>query len=486
MKLKIQILPTLTLRVTPQLITTQQLLLLNNLELSQSIEEEMEQNPALELDEETINICPECASNCQSFFCSNCGWKKIEKKDISLEEVSYLEDIVQEDRPPRDKNFSLNSPTFPARECLSDYILFNLYPLEKKEKEIAQVLADNISEDGYLEIDLDEVANRTNATGEEVNIVLKKIQCLEPAGMGARNLQETLLIQIDNLSIEENNPHSYLQACKPASQQASKGRVREVVEKYLDDLKKHNYVGISKGMNISTSEVREIVEFIKHHLTPHPARGITFSPAIENVYLRPEVIIHKDQDTYRVEIVERQGPNLRISHNYLEMYRKMKSKVIDYSEEEFNHLKNYLERAKFYLQCLQSRYGTMKKITEAIVNYQKDFLDCRDKEYLMPLTQSKISEITGLSESTVSRAVSNKCVQLPWFEVVPFQIFFEQSTSIKEQILKIIENEEGSKPLSDMQIAEILANKGINIARRTIAKYREELNVLPSPQRKKI
>ncbi len=467
MELKTQLLQTVTLKVTPRLITTQQLLLLNNLELTQNIEEELQQNPALELDEENMNICPECESNCPPFFCSNCGWKK----DVSLAEVSYLEDIIMEPGPPPDKYFSLNPPIPPQRECLSDYILFNLYPLTEKEKEIAQILADNISEDGYLEIDIDEVAKRICTTVEEVNIILAKIQTLEPAGIGARNLTETLLIQIDNLSIN----------CL-----SLKIRVREVVEKYLDDLKKHNYVGISKGMNISTSEVREIVEFIKHHLTPHPARGIIFSSDQENIYPRADVIIHKQEDHFRVEVVERQSSNLRINSDYLEMYRKMKSKVIDYSEEEFNHLKNYLERAKFYLQCLQSRYETMKKITESIVNYQKDFLNMRDKEHLMPLTQSKISQIIGLSESTVSRAVSNKFVQLPWNEVVSFQIFFEPATSIKEQILKIIENEDGSKPLSDMQIAEILASKGINVARRTIAKYREGLNVLPSSQRKKI
>lgn len=471
MELKTSISQKQVLKVTPQLITTQHLFLLNTLELTQNIEAELEQNPALEVDEEVILTCPSCNSRITSYFCNECGWKR-EKEDEDEKiknEITVLSEIMEEEEPFEYKVGSVNF-TPPAYQTLSDYILLNISPITEKEEEIAQILIDNISDDGYLEVDVEEIARRTSSSVEEVLHVLKKIQTIDPPGIGARNIKESLLIQIEQCEEEIH----------------IKEVAKEIIEKFFDKLSKHNYTDISRDMNIPLGDIRSVIEFIQKHTTPYPARGILQTKFSENVYVKPDVIIHKDKDEYLVEVVEGAKHNLRINPHYLDMYRKMREKKDEYSEEEINHVRNYIERAKLYLASISSRKEIIRKIVKAIIQYQKDFFEKKDRKYLSSLTQAIVANEVNVSESTVSRAISNKFVQLPWGEVVPLQLFFSSSESIKKQILEIIKNEDKRNPLSDQDISYILKQKGINIARRTVAKYREELNILPSSQRKSI
>ena len=461
----------LTLKVTPQLITTQHLLQLNLLELKQELELELEKNPALEI--EDIIICPSCCAQLTSFPCPICGEKRNrqDKEDIEKHEITYLEEIAQnEGIPEKEEKLNLIS-IIPDHQTLKDYLMLNIYPLitSAEEEKIAKVLIQNINDDGYLEENIDNISSKFGFKRKCVEKVLKKIQSIEPAGIGARDLKEALLLQLKELEDRSHN----------------KNIAKKIIDNYLDLLGKHKYLKIAKKLKLSLEKIKEVSEFIRNYLSPYPARGfLHFGAEHQEYYPTPDVIIKKDKDEYIIETVDGILPNLRINLHYLELYQKMKDKTIEFDEKEFSYLRDYIERAKLFLKSIQSRQITLKKITNFILDKQKEFFDKGKKDFIISDSQVNASRDLGLSESTISRAISNKFLQLPWGEIVPFSIFFQNAKEIKIEILKLMRDEDKSKTLSDQKIAFLLKEKGHIVARRTVAKYREELRILPSNQRR--
>jgi RNA polymerase sigma-54 factor len=465
---KLKILP----KLTPQIITTQRLLQIPVIELSQEIEREIEENPALEISEEARK-CPFCEIELEENVCPQCGYVYFSLKENFLEYLEKREDFFSEDEEEI-KEAEDSEEIFPEISLpptLREYLFenFSLISLDENEKKIGEILIENINEYGYLTCEISEIARELKTEINKVENVLKKIQTIEPIGIGARNLRECLLLQIENLKKEGRENEI----------------AKKIVENYLQDLAKHRYKEISKKLNVTEEEIKKAEEFIQKNLTPYP--GLSFKPPViydkKNIpRFLPDVIIEEREGKYIIEIVESEI-NLKISPYYLKLYKNLKNKKDRESTEELEHIKRYILRAKLFMKSISQRRETLLKITEEILKYQKEFFITRERKDLKPLTQAKLAELSNLSESTVSRATNNKYIQLPWKEIVPFSLFFDTSLGIKKRIFSLIKEEK--IPLKDQEIAEILKKEGINISRRTVAKYREELNILPYNLRKK-
>lgn len=447
-------------KVTPQIITTQKLLQIPTVELFQEIEREIEENPALELEEG--KKCPFCGVELKDGICLDCGYRnrRSEFLEYIKEEPTYSREIVEEDFSS--KFFS--PPTL--REYLhSNYALISS---DEEEKKIADILVENINEYGYLTCEISSISSELRIEVEKIEKVLKKIQSIEPVGIGSRDIKESLLVQIEYLEKE--------------------GETNEIAEKivqnHLVELSKHKYEEISKELDIDREKVDEAVKFIQENLTPHP--GLQFKPPViydegNTPRLIPDVIVDKRDGEYIIEVVEFNF-NLRINPYYLKLYEELRCKEEELSPHDEEHIKRYLYRAKLFIKSLSQRKETLYKITKEILTYQREFFETKERKYLKPLTQAKLAEVLNLSESTLSRATNNKYIQLPWKEIVPFSLFFDTSLGIKKKIYYLIKEE--SIHLKDHEIVEILKKENINISRRTVAKYREELNIPPYNLRK--
>jgi RNA polymerase sigma-54 factor len=294
---------------------------------------------------------------------------------------------------------------------------------------------------------------------------LELVQTFHPVGVAARNLKECLLIQLDRLG-------------KSESVEAA------VVSQHLDDLGRKRYPEIAKSLSLTVEQVQQIANFIST-LEPKPGRMFTTE---QQQYVAPDVVIQKVTDKYVVLLNDEQIPHLRISNSYKELMASSEK-----STEARDYIREKVRAGKFLIKSIHQRQQTIKNIAQVIVERQREFLDA-GIAHLKPLTMAQVAEVVGVHETTVSRAVANKYMQTPQglFEM---KFFFTpgfetasgaamSNTSVKENISKLIEREDPTKPLSDQEIVAILKEQGIPIARRTVAKYRNELNILPSNLRK--
>lgn len=449
----------LSQKVTPTLIMTQNLLLLPSLELHQEIEKELESNPALEEgstpDEEKESLDDE------SFF----------------REIKYLtskEDVPRDsdaDDSEEKNPFSfIASPT-----SLQEYLSWNLHLLLEtpEDKTVGEAILGNLNDDGYLECDIQELVDELKCAPEKVQEVLEVVQSLEPAGVGARSVQEALLLQLREYRAQHGGIIPPL--------------VEELIQNHLEEVSRYKYKAIAKAKDVSLNAVEEAVKFIHDHLSPYPGRD--FHPYRESESqakntVTPDVIVRLEKDAFIIEVIDSVGIRLRINPVYIRLLEQMRHDPKAFSQKEKEHIKNYIERAKLFLKGIQQRRDTLYRIAQVIINEQRDFFYGQTRKLLKPLTQSQVASSLSISESTVSRATSFKFVQLPWNELVPFSLFFDYAQGIKESIGELIQKE-GEKPLSDSEIARLLSLSGLKLARRTVAKYREELGILSSEKRKR-
>jgi RNA polymerase sigma-54 factor len=237
-------------------------------------------------------------------------------------------------------------------------------------------------------------------------------------------------------------------------------------------------------MGISTDEVAAVWEFMKTRLNPHPAQGYADTHARERdtrkIYVTPDAVIKRGEDGFEVEIVESRRFRLRINPVYTQLHAELRRASSTLSAEESSHIREYVTRARFFLYNLEQRYQTLHRVTARLAECQADFLE-RGVRYLRPLSRSQLADELGIHESTVSRATAGKHVLLPSGEVIPYSHFFTPSLSIKDVMKEMIDGEQA--PLTDSQIAARLRERGILIARRTVAKYRKQLAILPSGMR---
>lgn len=478
MDLSPQLLPRLQLKVTPKQIAANYILQLSSLELQDVIEQELVENPALELAE--VPVCPLCGRELVGRICTTCfapggsGSVVLEERDLEPLEGANL--------MARDEEDDELDPIARAEagQSLSDYLLWTLRAILPRARHgIAEYLVGNLDESGYLRVTVEEVAEATGATVAAVEETLRTVQTVEPVGIGARDTRECLLLQLDHLA-EEGITHPY---------------ARAIIERHYRELGEHKFGEIAHALGVTRDDVQDALDFIKSNLNPFPAHGFAVGPqgrvGKEQSGLRPDVIIRRDeQGEFEVEVVESRRFALRVSSVYRDLVvqlhaaRATGGDGLSLDDKDKQHIREYVTRAKFFIDNINQRRRTIKRISEAIVECQRDFLD-NGIQHLQPLTRAEVGERIGMHESTVSRATAGKYVMLPRREVVPFSMFFTASLGTKDVIRRIIDEEDAKRPYSDREIVEKLRDQGILLARRTVAKYREEMRILPARLRRR-
>ena len=441
--------------MTPELRQAIQLLQYNSLELNEYLKNQIEENPLLEMEsphsqiEEVQQISEE----------KEVDWKELAEK---YDDISYNTPV---DKNKEEYNYeAVTTYTKTLKEYLIEQL--NLTILDDREYVIGDYIIQNINENGYLVADIDEIVEQTDSSIREVENVLSIVQTFEPLGVGARDLKECLLIQI--------NEKGYLDSM-----------IIKIIEEHLDDLACNRMVKIAKDLNIDILKMQEVCDYIK---TLEPKPGRAFSDSGEHVkFIIPDATIEEIEGKFIIIINDITGPRLRINNYYKDLLKNSSD------DDTTNYLSERLNSAMWVIKSIEQRKQTIYKVIESILKFQIDFFRTGEKG-LVPLTLKEVAADIGMHESTISRATNGKYVQTPR-GLYELKYFFNtglqgkggeiSSTSIKLEIKKIIENEDSNKPLSDQNIANRLQDKGASISRRTVAKYRDELNIPSSSKRKR-
>jgi RNA polymerase sigma-54 factor len=356
-----------------------------------------------------------------------------------------------------------------SEQSLAEVLLSELGTLlDEEDMPIAEYLVGSLDDKGYLSCTVDEAAYELEVDPRRVRQVLTILQGLEPVGVGARNLRECLLIQLDYLArngVEQ--PHA-----------------REIIDEHLFDLGEHKFGKIAHELHISTDAVAAVWNFVKGKLNPHPGHGFSATNDRDrdtrSMYILPDVIVNRKEDgSFEIDVVESKRFFLRINPMYAQLGTPSDA-AVSLNTDDRKHVQQYVSRAKLFIANINQRRQTLHNISRCLVGRQRAFLS-EGVRHLVPLSRAAIAEELGIHESTVSRATAGKYVMLPTGEVIPFSHFFTPSLSIQDVIKEFVERE--NRPLTDAEIADRLKENGINIARRTVAKYRMQLNILPSSLR---
>jgi RNA polymerase sigma-54 factor len=474
--------------LAPALQQAIKLLPLTNLELIEVIDTELSQNPMLEVAEETEEEKSEGEGQEDLKGKEEVeDEQKKEQEDIEIGETkeSYEEDQDQDmdyesyfqeyfDNGIRtyfsEKKEAVSLENILTRSAsLWDHLNWqaNLTFFDEKDKEIAQYIIGNINEDGYLTTSVEEIAKRNDVTVDKINEVQDKIKKFDPIGAGSLDLREALLAQMDYFQIKDKV-------------------TRTIVSDHLHLLEKSNFSQVAKILNISLSSVKNHIEIIKH-LNPTPGRKYSQE---KTFYVIPDIVVTKEDNEYRITLNNEGLPQLRIN-NY---YKKILARVSKDNPEAYTFLKEKMKKAFWFLRSLDQRNKTVFRVAKYIVDQQKEFIE-RGLDYIKPLTLVELAQELGVHESTVGRVVTNKYIMTPR-GVFSLKYFFHKSLSgdfgeeisslrVKEKIKKLVEGEDKSHPFSDIEIGDILAKENFRIARRTVAKYRMQLNIPPSHIRKR-
>lgn len=470
--------------MTPQLQQAIRLLQLSSLELQTEIQEALETNPLLEVEEDYDYDKPGIARR---------------DEDNGSREISELENTdIPEDLPvdskwedTYDNTQSLSSSGSASgdsdferdnqdesSDSLQQHLLWQmrLTPFTETEQAIATTIIDSIEDDGYLKTTLEEIQQSLGEEFAEVELdeietVLHRIHHFDPVGVGARTLRECLLIQLRLYESSVALKHIEL--------------LTELIDKHLDTLAKRDYAQIKRALKVSDDELTDLVRSIQL-LNPRPGSSIQTD---KTEYIVPDVYAIKVNGRWQLSLNPDNAPKLQIAEHYASLINRADS------SEENTYLKNNLQEARWFLKSLQSRNETLLKVTQAIVERQRDFLD-HGEEAMKPLVLADIAETVEMHESTISRVTTRKYLHTPR-GIFELKFFFSShvgtesggecsATAIRAIIKKLVAAENPRKPLSDSKIADILGEQGINVARRTIAKYRETLAIAPSNERKRL
>lgn len=477
------------LRLTQQLVMTPQLqqaiklLQLSRLELLDVINQEMVENPLLE--ETPEDQTPEQPSqeapvkepppSAQAQAESE-GVKPVTVEERAREDIdwsNYLDEYSasgpvyyepEERETPEYENF------LARRQSLVDHLMWQLLLShhDKTDQEIGTAIICNLNRDGYLQATIGEVAELTGSDTSEVEKVLKKMQAFDPIGVCARDLKECLLIQARYLGLDDS-------------------LVVDIVENHFKHLENKNYKAISHALGVSFDDVLGAVDVITR-MEPKPGRQYNDE---DPHYISPDIFVYKIGDEFVIVLNEDGMPKLRVSA----FYKDALSKGEAVPSGTRDYIQNKLRSAVWLIRSIHQRQRTIYRVVESIVRHQRDFLE-RGIGSLKPMVLRDVAEDIGMHESTVSRVTTNKYVHTPQgtFEL---KFFFNSSinrldgdaiasASVKEKILQIVQSEDPTRPYSDRKMVEILRKSNINVARRTVAKYREMLRVLPSNKRKRI
>ena len=469
-------------KLSPQQIQYQKLLQLNTLALEQRIKTEMEMNPILEEDMELDQDQDE------------------KEKDDELEEIDdpdneefELEDYMNDDdfdheKVNRSSDEEIFQPLAPARSTLYEHLLsqLRLLDLSNDFTLLGEEIIGNLNSDGYLKREFDDLLEELELfehiviDRDKAESLLHTIQHFDPIGIASRNLQECLLIQ--------------LRASKDADKYL-KFLAQKMLEEHYDDFTKRRFEALKQKMNLTVESLKKTIELIQN-LNPKPGEGNLETTELNQI--NPDFLIEKIEDNYIITLNDRSMPSVTINKQYLEMFdskKKKGRKKNSRDKETYKFLREKFESAKWFIACIQQRRETLLKIMQAILERQYHFFE-KGPKYLKPMIYKDIAEAINMDISTISRVVNAKYVQNP-MGIHELKYFFSEGLStdsgeevsnkhIKERLKEIIDEEEKNKPFSDDKLAELLNKEGIHIARRTVAKYREQLRIPVARLRKEL
>ncbi len=463
--------------MTPQLQQAIKLLQLSQVELLDVINEEIVENPLLEevsedtatgdsTDDDRVPVTPPDTSQQKPVTVEETAREDIDWSNY-LDEYSASGPVYyesEERETPEYENFVAR------RQSLVDHLMWQLLlslPTETEER-IGSAIIGNLNSDGYLKATSGEIAALTGTDTSEVLGVLKKMQSFDPIGVCARDLKECLLIQTKYLGLEDS-------------------LMVHIVQNHFKHLENKNYKAIAHSLGVSFNDVLASVEIITG-LEPKPGREFSDE---EPRYISPDIFIYKMGDEFVIVTNEDGMPKLRVSS----LYREALARKEAFPSHTRDYIQSKLRSAVWLIRSIHERQRTIYKVVESIVRFQRDFLE-KGISYLKPMVLRDVAEDIRMHESTVSRVTTNKYAHTPQ-GILELKFFFNSSinrlygeaiasASVKEEIRRIVQSEDPVKPCSDREMVEILKASNINVARRTVAKYREILGVLPSNKRKKI
>jgi RNA polymerase sigma-54 factor len=473
-------------KLSPQQIQLMKLLQVPTMMLEERIKEELELNPALEegdqRDEGPDMDAPEPGDSSDDDF------------DVDAYLTEYMDDdpstYASRSESPAAEETDRTIP-IPVENSFHEYLLDQLQLLEfadEREEIVARQVVGSIDDDGYLRRDpeaiLDDLLFSQNvlATVEEVNHWLQQVQGFEPPGVGARDLQECLAIQLRLKLQREQLPELRAEPLRLAL---------NIIEKHFDEFSKKHYDKLLKEYNLEPEDLREAMDEILR-LNPKPASGYNGGSSRTTQYITPDFILTNTDEELELNLHARNAPDLRVNQQYKEMLqayqRKSNGERAGKSQREaVTFIKQKIDSARWFIDAIRQRQDTMYRTMYAIMQYQRDFFLTGDEKKMRPMILKDIADLTGLDISTISRVANSKFVQTE-FGVKSLKSFFSESMQtqdgeevstleVKKILSEVIEKENKRKPHSDEKLTQMLQDKGYNIARRTVAKYREQLNI---------
>ena len=458
--------------LTPSLQQAIKLLPMSTLELADLLNQEMVENPLLE-EVPTEELQPAEQQQPEKPEAQTATDKADAWDDADYEYFfgDYLDDGYRSRTPSEVKELPPIENTLSTAASLSDHLMWqlSLQTEDEKLKEIGGAIVGNLDDDGYLVASVEEIAAMGDWPVADVERALQHVQTFDPIGVAARDLQECLWLQIRHLGLE-GTP------------------TEKIVTEHLRLLQNHQVPEIARRLGMTIDDLKEHIEIIRN-LDPKP--GSRYNPQ-QSQYVIPDVYVIKVEDQYVAALNEEGLPQLRISPTYRRLLDKSAG-TVEENKETRDYVKDKFRSALWLIKSVDQRQKTIQKVANSIINFQREFLD-HGIEYLRPLVLRDVANDIGMHESTVSRVVNNKYMHTPQ-GVFELKYFFHSgisssygdsvsSVTIKQRIRKIIENEDPRKPLSDSKIVSILQKEGLMLARRTVAKYREELKIPTSNQRK--
>jgi RNA polymerase sigma-54 factor len=451
------------INISGKLIASIKILQLSAEELEQSIALEALENPAFEMEE--VGQCQRCGTQMKDGLCPTCGSTgSLAQADGTHEWDDFSEPGLA---GGEDEDFDPLARVQDAAS-LEEVLLWQMQALiEPEDLPIAEYLIGSLDSHGYITTSVEEVARTLRAEVARVQHVLGVLQMQEPVGVGARTLSECLSLQLRWFR-EQGKP-------QPLAE--------ELVTRYLHRLGDHRFMDIARELHVPSSPVRQALQFIRTNLNPYPAHAYDASATnfsggrVHTTLVRPDVVIRKTETGFEAEVVENKKYLFRVNSTYKRLITTLDPRHS--TEEDRQHIRQYTSRAQFFIDCIHQRWETLKKISDALVEYQRAFLE-EGVRALTPLTRGELANHVGLHESTISRATANKFVLLPEGRTISFDDFFDGSLRTKDALRELINAENPKHPLSDEELAALLAERGMYVARRTVAKYRESMHILPS------
>lgn len=449
------------MRPLPVQIQASTILNMNSIELGEFLDNEALENPALSVDEKSR--CELCGFLKGHTACPVCGASdaaSFRRADAPLSsERDYLERAYSAACQPE-----VFDPfrTIASESTLREYLLQQArMALGGRKLRIAEFLIDSLDEDGYFRESMYETAESFAAAVPEIESVLQTVQSFDPPGIGARDLRECLLLQLHAIEPVEESEFA-----------------QRILSEHWDDFSKAKLKNIAASTGAALEEVRGASEFIRENLTPRPsslfcAPHAELTPR-ETALVVPDVVIRPSGNTFVAEVIDRHTRTIQIDETYQKTHETIRAGSLRMSDEDKKHVREQVDRVKCILDSIHLRKQTLARVAGYLADHQRDFI-ARGPLHLKTLRQKDVAHALGLHESTICRALANKHCLLPSGETISFEVFFDSALPIRNMISRIVAT--STEPLSDSEIMRRLASDGVTIARRTVAKYRDQLRV---------